>query len=278
METPERTQYKATSLWVVGNQVEATVTPGLREDLHLSGEQMVAITPTLDDMAFQFAVSTDASGDRANERRLKGRDDSPSVTIRYPAVLAAATGFLQHVQNRSQSRLRFARDETETRRFTTWVAPPLRPEIAANAGQYLDVAPAEKRLFELPTAYGIELDNRFVNALGLTRGDPVAWRLSARNGRFALVGDFDPQSIDADAPNVRNVQVHQSGVEDALTDQYRLYLPKALVECLYWEDVKLRFQLERQRIVAQPAVGTREEFDAESLPVERLPGTESTPA
>lgn len=46
--------------------------------------------------------------------------------------------------------------------FGYGVAPPLHPEIAADAGQYLDVSPAEKRLFELSTAYGIKLDARIV--------------------------------------------------------------------------------------------------------------------
>ena len=256
MDNLEQSDVADTAAWVVGNQVEATVPERCRTALHLSGGQHVAISPTLHDMEYRFSLATDATGDRANHRRLKGRDDSAQLTIRFPAVLAAATGLLDHVQNRSKPKLRFARDD-ETADLSTWPLPPLRPEIAADAGQTLDVAPAEKRLLELPTEYAAELDKRFASALGLAAHDPVAWWLTVRNAGLALVADFDSQRIPDDGPTVRKVQVHQSGVDDALTDQYRVYVPKALVHALNWDDEKLRFELERQRLVVQPALDTR---------------------
>ncbi len=273
--TPERINYGTTSLFAVGNEVRAWVPESLRDEMHLGEGHIFVFTPTLEDMAFQFTVTTDATGDRANERAL-----DQGERIKFPAVLAAATGLLDHTRNRSDPQFAYSRADGEMHRFTLSPQPPLRPEIAADAGQFLDVAPAEKHLLEGEmTAYAAELDNRFVDALGLVRGDLVRWYLSVRDGRLALVGDFDPQRIpDEEAPNVRKVQVHESGVADALSDQYRVYVPKALVHALHWEDLKLRFQLERGRLVVQPALDADQMADIESdLPLEALPGGE-TPA
>lgn len=274
--TTTEIRYGDMALWTVGNQVETAAPKPLRDDLHLADGHTLGFTPILEDMAFQFTLTTDATGERVNEKTLKDGNN-----IRFPAVLAAATGLLDAVQNRSEARLDFSRTDGRRDGFTVAAQPPLRPEIAADAGQTLDVAPAEKQLLEGEmSAYGAELDNRFVNALGLAVQDPVRWYLSVRDGRFALVGDFDRQRIpDEDAPNVRTVQVHASGVADALSDQYRVYIPKALIDALYWETLKLRFQLERQRIVVQPALDADQMADLEAdLPLDSVPGTESVTA
>jgi hypothetical protein len=273
----ERIRYADRSLYAVGNQVEAWAPKPLRDELALSDGTIFGFTPILEEGAFQFTVTTNASDTRANERAMAKEGNR----IGFPAVLAAATGLLQHVRNRSDSQLTFARVDGETHKFTASPVRPLRPEIAADAGQTLDIPPAEKQLLEGEmTAYAAELDNRFANALGLIRGDLVRWYLSSRNGRLALVGDFDPERIpNEDLPNVRSVQVHKSGVADALTDQYRVYVPKALVESLYWEHLKLRFELERNRLVMQPPLDADRMTEVEAdLPLDSLPGGNASPA
>ncbi|MFC4553616.1 MULTISPECIES: hypothetical protein [Halorussus] len=241
------------SLWVSRRQPEAVLGQSLRDAHGLTHSQPVAITPYLDESAFTYRISTTVTEERAGVRRLKLNERNNSMTVRMNPVTAAATGLLDHIEKWSELRFRYD-SHPEEGYIDARPSVPLRPQVAANAGESLDVAPMVKSLFELDTKFGIDLTNRFVDAFGLAKRDPVAWRVSVRDGDLVLVGDFDV--LDEDTPNVRLVQTHQSGVDDNLTEQYRLYIPKALVYMFDWQTEKLHFGAEPGRIVVTSAVET----------------------
>ena len=243
--------YYSGSVWVSGTQVEAKVPKALRERLGLSKGQHVTITPELENFVYVFRVSKDADPSRPNVRRLKLNERHDSMDLRFNPVLARATGLFDHAEQWDELRFEYEVDQ-DGRGFVARPSEPLRPDVPVDAGQLLDLPPMLKQVFELDTEFGVELDDRFVERLGLQTRDPVSWSLSVRDGDVVLVADFDVTA--ESAPNVRYVQTHQSGVEGHLKDQYRLYVPKALVHALEWEDRKLQFDAERDRIVVSTPV------------------------
>jgi hypothetical protein len=256
MAQPQEPVTEHTAAWLSGGRVEATVPKRFRDNLQLTGGQSVAFIPTLDDLTFRFLVVPTATDERANVRTLKANAQSAKLDLRFPTVLGAATGLRAHVRDRSDTRLNFRQPASDRDRdpLLVWPTTPLRPTIAPDAGQDLDLAPLSKRLHDQGSEYAADLPNRFATAFGLAAQDSVAWRISVRDARLALVADFDTQRIPDDSPTTRTVQVHESGVADALSDQYRVHPPKGLVEALYCEDVKLEFRAERQRLALQPAL------------------------
>lgn len=240
------TEYYSGSVWLTGNQVEAKIPKPLRERLDLYKGQHVTITPDLENFVYVFRVSTDADPNHANVRRLKLNDRNDSMDLRFNPVLASATGLLDAANQWDELRFEYEADPDDGS-FIARPSEPLRPDVPVDAGQLLDLPSMTKQLFELDTEFGVELDDRFIERLGIKTRDPVAWSLSVRDGDLVLVADFDV--TDDSAPNVRRVQTHQSGVEGHLKDQYRLYVPKALVHALALNDQKLQFDAERDRIV-----------------------------
>lgn len=243
------------SLWVsTGTQVESTIPLRLADRLGLAGGDHVAVRPLLDGTALAWRVITDetATGDRAHHRRIKHRTDPhEQYTLRFPAVLAAMAG-LDDVAAGEDATLEFEIAENGLL-VRTW--PPLRPWVPDSRGDGEEpaVEPVEKRLVDNGRQYYVEVATEHARTLGLQKGQPAAFRFSVRDGQLAVAVDLGVADADADRSNVRRVQSHQSGGEGREMEQFRIFVPNALVDALGWAGTDLRFEVAPDCLLIVPA-------------------------
>lgn len=237
------------SLWLSGgSQVESTIPINYADARNVKGGEPVAVRPVLEETTLAWRIITDetATGDRANERKVKHRaEPHEQYTLRFPGVLAAMSGLDRLVKGEDTS-LEYETAE-DGFRVRTW--PPLRPWMPSATDADIDVDPVEKRLVELPNQFYFEVATPHARALGLEKGQPVAFRFSVRDGKLAVVADLDVAPEEQDRAHVRRVQSHQSGGEGREMEQFRIYVPKAAVHALNWDDAPLTFEAELGRLI-----------------------------
>lgn len=237
------------SLWLSsGGQVESTIPMDLVNARGLRGGEPISIRPVIEETTLAWRIVDDetVTGDRVNDRKVKHRaEPNDQYTLRFPGVLAAMSGLDRLVVGENAS-LEYERAERGFR-VRTW--PPLRPWMPPATDDDLDVDPVEKRLVELPNQFHVEIATPHARELDLEKGQPVAFRFTVRDGQIAVVADLNVASEERDRAHIRQVQSHVSGGDGREMEQFRIYVPKAAVHALNWDDTPLTFEVEPGRIV-----------------------------
>lgn len=249
--------------WVsAGKRVESTVPAPLVDSLGIEGGQPAGFRPLADGTELPWRVTLDETVETsdANARNIKHRaksdDASEQFTIRVPVVLAAMSGLTGLVQAESPT-LEYEPAENGVL-LRTW--PPLRPWAPPADEPAMDVPGKTGRLVELPHTYFFEVATEQARALDLEKGQPVAFRFTVRDGGVAVVADLDVERTEEGGPHIRRVQRHQSGAEGREIDQYRIYVPRAAVHALGWQDSDIRFEVEHDRLVLSRATATSDDL------------------
>lgn len=265
------------NVWLSANRlVESTIPADLVSALDLQAGDDVEIRPLLDGTNIAFHVLTEqVDPDRSNARKVKQRTEPfDQSTLRFPSALSAVSGLGDLVTD-GDTKLEY---ESVDDGFMVLTWPPLRPWMPdperATFGEEDAVA---KNLHHLPGKYVLFIPTEFATALGLEKGQHVAWRLSMADGSLALIADLDVPDDELDGRHVRKVQASEAGAEDRLITQFHVYVPFAVVHALAWEDTRLRLDVGEGLVRLTPGGDDQDRHEVDAEVVEAVESGASTP-
>lgn len=228
-------------------QYAVTIPSRIAGALGLEDNEPMAFRPRLEGGAIVFDVERGGDPDAGNVRRLK-RPRGYGATLRLPHLLAEERGLGRLLDQRDEVLVEIEVRDAATLTLRPW--PETRPWTPAGGFDeeaLQDSARKRKRLVTNRNGdgmhwkqYRLYYPTAHVERYGLTAGDHVQFRLTARDGELgvAVLMPTPDYEFDEDAPYTRSVvgndDVGPGGErgEDATYWQYHSVVPKELADGL----------------------------------------------
>lgn len=190
-------------------------------------------------------------------RRLRRAGEWDQAFLRFPTAMATERGFPDLLQDDSVQ-VEIQRADRGDYILNTW--PRTKPWFTATAGEQIADA-STKRLVTVDagerddfTSLRFEFPTEYADAYGLEGGEPVATRLTARDGDLRVALDFNVDDDERDASHVRTV--YRSGVvqtDSGDYDRYGVLVAKPYVDALGLANRSLEVVPEDGQILLRPA-------------------------
>lgn len=175
--------------------------------------------------------------DGTHVRRLRRAGEWDQAYLRFPAAMATERGFPELLQDDGGVQVEIQRVDRGDYILNTW--PRTKPWFTPTAGEQVTEA-VTKRLVTVGaderdgfTSLRFEFPLEYAEVYGLEGGEPVATRLTARNGELMIALDFGVDDGELDGSHTRTV--YRSGVVQAADgdyDRYGVLVAKPYVDAL----------------------------------------------
>lgn len=276
-----------TKLWSDGADAVTTVPGNIAGAFGLGGGDPVRLTVALVDGTFVFRDTVAGiNGEQSNDRTLHAEGvDRGQLTQRFTRTLADSLS-LDTPGMGDTRRVNWTVENADLGRLRLEPEPALRPWMPDDGPALRSVGdviagPVRRRLVGNPDPqasqgvrnYVLWVPAGFVDELGLEAGDPMAMRLSAREGELAVVYDQDVKGDERGASYVTTVMSKQSGPDDH--EQFALNFYKSWAQALGFANTPISWTLERNRIVGRRADPDVDEQVGEEMPQADRAGAET---